>query len=170
MKRIYFCRHGISKLNQEGRWAGSTDTPLTAEGKRQARQAGRQARELGIDYIICSPLSRAHDTARIIAEEIAYPVHDIDVNSLITERHFGELEGQPWMPDLDLDGFADIETVDSLLERARMTALHLETLDAQNILVVSHGSFGRALRHVLTPAVPLTSSERFMNAEIVQLT
>ncbi len=64
MKHLYFCRHGLSVLNKEGKWAGSTETPLTVEGRTQAKLAGKAAQNLKIDYIICSPLSRAHDTAK----------------------------------------------------------------------------------------------------------
>jgi uncharacterized phosphatase len=169
MKHVYFCRHGLSQLNLDGKWAGSTETPLTAEGRKQAKLAGLEAKKLDIDYILCSPLSRAHDTARIIAGEIGYPVHDIDVNSLVVERHFGSLEGQTWDPDLNLDGISDMETEDSLLERARLTLKHLETIDAGNILIVSHGSFGRAFRHILHPEIPFRGSDRFHNAQIVRL-
>lgn len=169
MKHLYFVRHGLSQLNVEGRWAGSVETPLTEEGKKQAKAAGRQARELKIDYILCSPLKRAHDTACIIAKDIGYPEAAIDVNSLVVERHFGSMEGQPWRPDFDMDGIADAESVDSLLERARLTLKHLETVEADTILVVSHGAFGRALRHVLHPETPLHGGERFENAKIIKL-
>lgn len=169
MRHIYFCRHGLSQLNVDGKFAGTTETPLTAEGRKQAIAAGREAKRLGIEYIVCSPLSRAHDTARLIALEIGYPEHDIDINSLAIERHFGSLEGQAWHPDLDIDGFADVETIDSILERAHMLVKHLHTIDAGTILVVSHGAFGRALRHTLNPDIPYSSSERFENAQLVKL-
>lgn len=169
MKHIYFCRHGQSQLNVEGKWAGSTETPLTGEGRAQAEAAGEQAKELHIDYILCSPLSRAHETAEIIAKKIGHPLHELDKNSLVIERHFGPLEGQLWQPDFDMDGIADVETVDSVIERARQAVRHIETLDATTILVVSHSSFGRALRHVLNPDIPFHGSARFQNAHIVKL-
>ncbi|MDB5181974.1 MAG: hypothetical protein JWP13_737 [Candidatus Saccharibacteria bacterium] len=169
MKHLYFCRHGLSQLNAEGKWAGSTETPLTTEGRGQAKKAGEEAKGLGIDYIICSPLSRAQDTAKIVAKEINYPEHDIEVNSLVVERHFGSLEGTTWDPDFNIDGISDAEPLDTLLERARLTLNHLKTVDADTILVVSHGSFGRALRHVLNPSVPFEKVERFENAKIAKL-
>lgn len=169
MNHIYFCRHGLSQLNAEGKWAGSTETPLTEEGRAQAKLAGEYAKDLKIDYILCSPLSRAHDTAKIIAGELGYPLEKLDINSLVVERHFGELEGTVWRPDLDIDGFADIETVDSVLERARLTLEHLKTIPADSILIVSHGAFGRAMRHILDPKTPYAQSERFENAKIVKL-
>ncbi|HSH55878.1 MAG TPA: histidine phosphatase family protein [Candidatus Limnocylindrales bacterium] len=168
MKHLYFCRHGLSELNKAGRWAGSIETPLTDEGRKQAKLAGLAAKDFGIDYILCSPLSRAHETAAIIADVIGYPLEKLDINSLVVERHFGMLEGQPWQPDLDLDGIADIETVDSLMERAYLTLKHLKAVDADTILVVSHGSFGRALRHVANPSIPFKGS-RFENAKIERL-
>jgi broad specificity phosphatase PhoE len=169
MKHLYFCRHGESQLNVEKRWAGSSETPLTTEGRQQAKQAGQNAKALGIEYILCSPLSRAQDTAKIIAEEIGYPEHDIDVNSLVMERHFGELEGMPWEPDFNMDGISDAETTDSILERVKLTLKHLQTLPVDTVLIVSHGHFGRVLRHILSPDIPLHGSERFENAKIVKL-
>jgi uncharacterized phosphatase len=150
MKQLYFIRHGLSEMNKQGVWSGTSETPLSPEGRRQARRAGKQAKTLNIDYIVCSSLSRAVDTAKIIAREIGYPEDKIHINNLFIERHWGPLEGQPWSPDLNLDGFSDIESRDSIIERARLAIEFLKTLDAHNILVVSHGSFGRAMRHHLT--------------------
>lgn len=167
MKRIYFCRHGLSELNIKGHFAGSTDTPLAEEGRKQARLAGQKAKDLGIDLIVASPLSRAKETAEIIAKEVGYPVENIHINDLLVERHFGELEGKPWSPDLDLDGISDIETVDSLIERAHLALKWIESLPGNNVLVVSHGSFGRALRSVLIAEHPFHDSEKLQNAEII---
>ncbi len=111
-------------------------------------------------------MHRTKETATIIAKEIGYNPAKIEYNSLLIERHFGELEGKPWDPDLDMDGIADIESVDTLLERSRLALEWLHTLAAHNILVVSHGSFGRALRSHLIPEYPFDSPTRLQNAEI----
>jgi len=171
MKHLYYVRHGISVRNQQNVFAGSDDTPLAPEGRRQARIAGKEAKKLHIDYIVSSPLSRALETAQIIADEIGYPRNAIEVNQLFTERHFGILEGQPWFPNLDLDGTAEIETVPSLLERSKQALDFLYSLKAENVLVVGHGSFGRAIRHHLSPDRPYqnrTSNKQTVinNAEI----
>ena len=166
MKQLYFVRHGLSEMNVSRQWSGSTDTPLTEEGRRQAKATGQEAKAHKIDYIVCSPLSRAHETAKIIAKEIGYPVKDIHINNLFVERHFGELEGQTWDPDLDLDGIKDIETTDNILNRARLALNFLEELPYDSILVVSHGSFGRALRHHLFEDFPFTHPEKLGNAKL----
>lgn len=173
MKHIYFVRHGLSEMNMVSKLSGAgSDTPLAPEGRAQAKAAGLAAKDLDIDYIISSPLIRAHETAKIIAKEIGFPGENIELNSLLLERHFGSLEGTPWTPDLNFDGISDVETRDSVLERARLTIEHLNTLDANNILVASHGTFGRALRHILQPNTPYkvtSASDRLPNGQIVQL-
>ncbi|HWT56058.1 MAG TPA: histidine phosphatase family protein [Candidatus Microsaccharimonas sp.] len=171
MKHLYFVRHGLSEANIAGVWSGTMETPLSAEGKRQAKLAGQSAKGLGIDHIICSSLSRAHDTAKIIAEEIGYPVEKIELNSLLLERHFGQMEGQPYQLDADVDGFIDVEARESVLERAKLTLEHLAQLNAQVVLVVSHGSFGRAFRHIITPEIPYNQSDpttKLANAKLTK--
>lgn len=151
MKKLYFIRHGLSEMNVQGVWSGQIETPLTQEGRAQARAAGKQLKDKGItiDYIVSSPLSRAHETAQIIAKQIDYPLEKIETNPLFLERSFGSLEGQPWNPDLNLDGIADIETTDTILKRARMALNYLESLDHETILLTAHSSIGRAIRHHL---------------------
>jgi probable phosphoglycerate mutase len=173
MKHLYFIRHGLSEMNAAGKLSGAgSDTSLTPDGRAQAKAAGVAAKHLGIDYIISSPLTRAHDTAKIVAIEIGFPADKIELNSLLLERHFGSLEGSEWDPDLNLDGISDVETRESVLERALLTLEHLQTLNADNILVSSHGTFGRALRHTLRPNTPYKvtpASDRFPNGQIIQL-
>jgi broad specificity phosphatase PhoE len=169
MKRLYFIRHGQSEMNVSGYYAGSSDTTLTQEGRIQAKHAGKAAKSIHIDYIVCSPLSRAHETAKIIAKEIGYPEDNIHINSLFVERDFGSLEGKPWSPDLNIDGFADVETLDDMFHRAKLALEFLETIMADNVLVVSHGMFGRALRHHVMEDFPYTHPHRMGNAELIQL-
>lgn len=168
MKKLYFIRHALSELNKSGHVAGSTDTPLTDEGREQAKKAAHLAKGLGLDMIVSSPLSRALETAQIIAREIGYPEDNIFTNALLVERDFGSLEGKPWSPDLNLDGFADIETNDTVLERAHLAIKWMKTLDCNNILVVSHGTFGRALRSILKEEYTMDHHGGLNNAEISQ--
>lgn len=163
-------------MNLAGLFSGQTETPLSTEGRAQAKRAGEYAQTLHIDHIIASPFSRAHETAKIIAKAIGYPVDKIELNSLLIERSFGSLEGTPWRPDFDIDGIADVESHDSLKHRVQLAYTYIQTIDANNILIVSHGATGRMLRHVIDPNIPYRSddkaireSNRFENAKIVQL-
>jgi broad specificity phosphatase PhoE len=159
-------RHGLSVMNMQGLRAGHIDTPLTDEGREQARQAGRSAKQHHIDTIVCSPLSRAHETARLAAKEIGLAEKDIHINALLIERDFGSLDGKPYEPDLDLDGFSDVESFDETRERAKLALEWIETLGGTNVLVVSHGGLGRAMRSLLKPEVD--RSIHLPNAEVEQ--
>ena len=70
MHSIYFARHGETVWNVENKICGMTDSPLTEKGRQQARELGRKVKESGvhIDEILYSPLSRAADTAKAVAE------------------------------------------------------------------------------------------------------
>jgi uncharacterized phosphatase len=172
MKKLYFIRHGLSEMNKSGHFAGTIDTPLAEEGRAQAKMAGIKARELRIDLIVTSPLIRASETAEIIARQIGYPKDKIVLSRLLIERHWGDLEGKPHVQVHDLDEVPNAETSAQLLERASKALAYLEGLEAENILVVSHGTFGRALRHHIIEDMPFinkVSDEtiRLPNGEVI---
>jgi len=159
-------------MNKSGHFAGTIDTPLTEEGRAQAKIAGESARLLDIDLVVSSPLSRAYETAKIIAMQIDYPEDKILVSDLLMERHWGDLEGAPHAPVEDLDEVPNAETSHQLLSRAEKALQFLEGLQADNLLVVSHGTFGRALRHHIIDDMPFInkiSNEtiRLPNGEII---
>ncbi len=167
MTRFYFIRHGLSQLNVEWRFAGHTDTPLTEEGKKQAIKAGKKAKKLEIDHIISSPLSRAYDTAKLIAKEIDYPIKNIEINPLFIERNLGAMENQPYKPDIDFDGIADAESTDQLTARAKLAIDYLSGLHHKKILVVSHGAIGRSFRQILSDE-PVDFNAPIKNSEIIE--
>ncbi len=171
MNHLYFIRHGEAAMNALNIFAGRTDTPLTEKGRQQARTAGEEAKALHIDYIISSPLSRAYDTAKIVAEAIDYPANKIELSDLLVERSFGSAEGQKWSPDFDMEAVADAEPLDQLQARLEQFWLYAQTLPAENILVSSHGSTGRMLRHVTNPDIPFHGTalaHHLPNAHIVR--
>jgi broad specificity phosphatase PhoE len=68
-----------------------------------------------------------------------------------------------------MEHIASVEPAADVLERARQALEYIRSLEADTILIVSHGTFGRALRHIINPEIPFRGSERFKNAEIVKL-
>lgn len=91
MRELYFTRHGQTIWNVENKICGSTDIALTPMGHQQAIELGKKIRQEGypIDQILCSPLSRAADTARHISEETGIPMKTDD---RLREQHFGCFE------------------------------------------------------------------------------
>lgn len=169
MKHLYFVRHALSLMNEQGIFSGVTETPLTETGRQQAVDAGQQLKEIGIDCIVSSPVTRALDTARIIAEQIGYDPTRIIINNYFTERDFGPLEGTTYKPGMDLDSVEGVEHSTALIQRVNEGWKELQGIDADTILVVSHGSAGRALRSIVQEETPFHGSEQFGNAQVVKL-
>lgn len=169
MNHLYFVRHGISVMNLSGVFSGRTNTPLAEEGKEQCRAAGQQLRDAGIDCIVSSPVTRALSTAQIIAEEIGFDPEKIITNDLFIEREFGPLEGTPYTTNLDLDAIDGVEHSSDLLMRVEKGWQFLQGLEADTILVVSHGSVGRALRSLVQPDAQFEGGQHFGNAQIEKL-
>ncbi len=67
-RAFYFLRHGEADWNVERRCIGQLDRPLTARGRMQAIAARAVVAALPISTIVHSPLSRAADTAELIAD------------------------------------------------------------------------------------------------------
>lgn len=166
MKHLYFIRHGQSVLNAQGIFAGRIDTPLTEIGRLQAKVAAENIKNLNIDLIVSSDLGRTIETAQIIAREIGYNQQDILVNALFTEQYFGQLEGRPWTVSPDISTYPDIETNQQMIARAKHGLAYLQTLPAETILLVSHGSFSRALLAAIQGG-DITAPEP-ENAKVVQ--
>lgn len=156
MKRLYYIRHGLSEMNVASIFAGHTDTPLTTEGRAAALEEGKKHKGIEIDLIIASPLSRAHDTAKLFAEGAGIPTALIELNELLIERNFGILEGTPWSAtashSLGSDNLPEgVETWDGMVKRAQQLLDYIERLPVDNVVLAGHGSIGRALRSIVVP-------------------
>lgn len=92
--QFYMIRHGESEANKGGYISGNFDSPLTALGRDQAKQAQSSLEKLSIKprVIVHSHLSRARDTASFINEPYALPMHE---TQLLGEQKFGDWEKQP---------------------------------------------------------------------------
>ena len=161
MKKLYFIRHGESEANAQMIYA-HPHTPLTVKGIAQATAAGQKLKEEKVDIIVSSTYLRAKKTAEIIAEEINYPKTKIKYSELLIERQYTGMEGQAWTKDYQ--GKA-IESVNELLKRGLLAFEFIKALPADNILVVGHGTFGRALRHHVLENQPFIDYDIYPDAD-----
>jgi phosphohistidine phosphatase len=74
---IWLLRHGDA---EDGEGKPDAERELTKKGERQARDAGRALKELGVKIDVCltSPKVRAHDMAEIACKDLGAPVEDDD--------------------------------------------------------------------------------------------
>ena len=139
-------RHGQTDWNAERRLQGATDIPLNDVGRGQARDAVAVLAPYEWDAIVSSPLSRAAETADLIAEGLGLGVSRRVPE--LTERSFGPAEGMQAGPELDAlripGGFKGAESEDEAADRglAALEAL-AEEFRGQRLLVVTHGTLLR---------------------------
>jgi len=159
MLEIYLCRHGQSVANAEGKLAGHFDSPLTATGKQQAAELGQLAKDakLRFDYVYCSPLKRAKQTAKIVCQMTNSPAPEVLAD--LIERDFGVLTGKHYsdipkyakeMLDSEKIGyFLDAEGCEKFPEALERANRVLEYVRARHkdgkILLSSHGDLGMML-------------------------
>ena len=88
-------RHGETAANTGGVWHGSTDTPLSERGQRQARAVGAHLSRVPevFRHIYSSPLQRARHTADAIAHGLDLEVQE---DSGLTEYDLGRWEGKTY--------------------------------------------------------------------------
>lgn len=90
---LLLVRHGQTDWNLQRRYQGDNDIPLNATGLAQARQAALALKAEQVDGIISSHLSRAKQTADLIAEFHDNPV---EVDERLGELNFGKWQGLTW--------------------------------------------------------------------------
>jgi uncharacterized phosphatase len=143
---IAFIRHGQTDWNAAGRMQGSSDIPLNDVGREQAREAAAVLAGSDWDVIVSSPLSRARETASIIADGIGLELgRSYD---LLAERHYGEAEGldateiaERWGGSRDYPG---LETLDSVVARGIAALQQISAEYAgRNTVIVCHGTIIR---------------------------
>jgi broad specificity phosphatase PhoE len=67
LTRLYLARHGATPLTAEDRFSGAEGAYLSEEGREQARRLAERLRDEAIAAVYCSTLSRALETAEILA-------------------------------------------------------------------------------------------------------
>ena len=151
MTRFYFTRHGESKANVECVFAGWMDSPLTEKGRQDARtEAERLAKDgTRFDLIVSSPLSRAQDTAKIIASALEYPHERIISFDELKERNAGSYEGRSTAllknQSKDDDAIADAggETRTDFAGRVQnaLDRICTESVGCTTVLIVAHAGW-----------------------------
>lgn len=144
-------RHGQTDWNLAGRVQGRTDIALNDTGREQARVLGRELIGQQWDLVVASPLSRAQETAMLIAGELGAE-HAAPVAEVI-ERGFGPLEGRIRAELSETEAAAlavEAEISQSVLHRMLgAISVLVQEHPGRRILVVSHGAAMRIVRDAL---------------------
>lgn len=147
---LYLVRHGESEANAARRYAGQTDSPLTARGRRQAEEVAAALRDVRLDRVLSSDLSRARDTAAAIARDHGLRV---EVFPELREVDVGEAAGRPILQrtdNFDAAGrfvqWPDGESLEQVASRV-LSALDriVAASPGKTVCIVGHGGVTRVL-------------------------
>lgn len=155
MTTILIARHGQSDWNQERRWQGHADRPLTERGREQTQALAARLAHIELDAVYSSDLRRARDTAAVVAESQDLKLRElpelreVDVGSWsgLTRAEAEERFPEGFMRWRDgYPGWKDGETYEAMTDRVleavdRIAAEH----EGGRVLVVSHGGPIRAM-------------------------
>ena len=157
-RRIYLARHGQDEDNAQGVLNGHRDSPLTNLGVTQAEALAQNIsqQKVEIQKIYASPLQRAYQTAKIVADKVGLEKPEI-LKDLI-ERDFGTMTGK-LIKDIERLCAPDIiktdkivyflspercETFPDLVERGERVLASLEG-EVSDVLLVTHGDVGKMI-------------------------
>jgi len=150
--RLIITRHGQTEENKLGILQGHLPGKLSELGLEQARKLSLRLKEERIDKIYSSDLSRAKDTAEIIAQY--HPDAELIITKDIRENDLGELTGKTkeeigFSTEDLVVGFIESktgETRERMLDRAKnffdgLTSCYAE----ETVLIVGHNGINKAI-------------------------
>ncbi len=155
-KTIYFVRHGQSEANTLPIYH-PLDTPLTEKGIDQAQKTAERVSHLEFETLIVSPLTRTQQTAHYITKatgkipELSELFVERKKPRVLEGREHADLEAKAlwdeWHETLFLKNVRvkDGENFDDVMVRIDAALELLQNHPSQNIVVVTHGWFVRAL-------------------------
>ncbi len=166
VRTLYLIRHGQTDWNKEGRIQGHLDVPLNETGRQQARALLEPLKKIQPQAFLSSDLSRARETAELMALPLGIQVHS-DIR--LREIHLGEMQGltreeiekkfgtefservrNSPITDEDVNRLGS-ESGDAVTRRA-LAAIQKSILETQvdRLVVVSHGGvIRRLLQHAI---------------------
>jgi broad specificity phosphatase PhoE len=88
VQEVFLIRHGETEWSLNGRHTGSSDIPLTENGRRVARQWRAYSGSRTFDLVLTSPLQRARETCKL-----AGLAEHAQIDADLTEWDYGAYEG-----------------------------------------------------------------------------
>lgn len=164
---IYLIRHGRTRWNDESRIQGREDIPLSPEGLRQSAECAQGFRGIKLSAVLTSPLSRAVETAELIAAAAGAPVIE---EPDLTERDFGSVSGKVIDIFRPEDYADDLEPLDEVAGRALAVLRRRAEELSEDFAAVSHGGTINACLRAVSGGRIGSGKTRLINAGVNILT
>ena len=142
---------------------------MNETGLAQVTLAAQAIQAKDWDVVLTSPLTRAKQTAEIIADHVGFK--DVFEHELLIERSFGEAEGlshEQWRAKYsNLDEIPGGESRTQLAARSKLLLEHISTeFKGQRVLAISHGALIRELLSIASNKELPRDGERLGNASL----
>ena len=128
---MFLVLHGQTEWNRDGRVQGHLDSPLTEDGRRQAVKAADilQGQNIvpGACAIVCSPIGRTRETARIIGTELGFDISTIRSDERLKEVSLGQWEGHTYSEVEERCLTKSQEVIDTIGTSDHLTVSHTMT-------------------------------------------
>ena len=145
---LYLIRHGETDHNASGRMQGWLDIPLNSMGFHQAKLLAHRFRGKRVAAVYTSPLVRAAETARAVAEAVSVT---INIDERLREYNMGDWSGMTFEeivrsePNFSAHGPVEIPVPNGESAQqmyARVSSFLREVTERhpdQRVVAVSHG-------------------------------
>lgn len=163
LRRAILIRHGETEWTLSGQHTGSTDIPLTGNGRALARRLAPLLARTTFTLVLTSPLGRARETC-----ELAGLAETAEVDTDLSEWNYGEYEGLTskqihatapgWV--IFHDGCPGGESPEQVGARVDRIIARIRTVEG-NVALFAHGHVFRvfAARWL---GLPVTAGSHFM--------
>ena len=148
MMKLILSRHGETLENQQHILQGQLPGTLSPLGIAQAERLAEMLQEETIDNIVSSDLARSYNTAVTVARKHGLTPHQ---TPLLREMDWGIYTGKR-LDDVDWTNLPpSVESLDALFQRAIDFIAYLKkNFSGQQIVVIGHGAFNRAITRAMS--------------------
>ncbi|MGI6361954.1 MAG: alpha-ribazole phosphatase [Bacillota bacterium] len=155
--KIYLVRHGETDFNNDWRYQGQIDETLNETGLVQAQALGTYFADKKLTKIYTSPLLRAQQTAKPIAQQHQL---DCEIHQSLIEINFGAWEGltfsqikesfpremEQWIDSPHTTKIPQGETFTMVGERVQQALNEIiATGQGEELAIIAHGCVNRIL-------------------------
>lgn len=148
-KQLWIVRHGETEWSLSGQHTGTTDIPLTANGREKAKEVAPLLAGIDFSLVLSSPLGRARETAALAGFD------NPEIDDDLVEWNYGDYEGittkeirktvPAWSIWSHGAGDADGETAEAIAARIDRVISRVRLAGGGPCICFGHGHSSRVL-------------------------
>lgn len=166
VKTVYFVRHGRTDWNIHRKLQGRDDIPLNSQGIEDAQRFKLYFQNIPLTRIVCSPLQRALETARMINQDHRL---NLSTDSRLIEIDYGRFSGknvETYWEAIIQEKLSGIESQAAIKSRMMQVFTEIVSYSEETILVISHSV---ALGMLFSELKLFNANQRLGHHEVIKI-